>query len=74
MMIDPFMLGWCVVGGFGLAVLVRKIWRAGFAAGIRSVPLDGAGLASGDDRAFDYRHHWNPALGAWEKPKVMRHE
>jgi len=50
-----------------LVVVVRVGWLAGFGAGVRSVPLDGVGLASGDDRAFDPGHRWNPDLGAWEK-------
>lgn len=50
-----------------MGLLLREAWIIGFHDGVRSVPLDGAGLASGDQRAFDGKHHWNPELGAWER-------
>jgi hypothetical protein len=54
-------------GCFGMALLLREVWIIGFHDGVNSVPLDGLGLASGDDREHDSGHRWNPDLGAWEK-------
>lgn len=63
-----FWLGF-FTGSFGMGLLLREAWIIGFHDGVKSVPLDGVGLVSGDERAFDGTHHWNPDLGAWEKPK-----
>lgn len=52
---------------FLLAAVGFVAWLAGFISGVRSVPLDGAGLASGDDRAFDPKWFWDADLGAWVK-------
>jgi len=54
---------------FLLAEVGLVMWLAGFVSGARSVPLDGFGLASGDDRAFDPCWFWNADLGAWERRK-----
>ena len=58
-----------ILGVFGIDMMIREVWIIGFDAGVKSVPLDGAGLASGDARAFDDGHRWNAELGAWEKCK-----
>lgn len=50
-----------------IMLILHLFYRSGFRDGVASVPLDGAGLASGDDRAFDSGHRWNPALRAWER-------
>jgi hypothetical protein len=52
-----------------ICLVVHMIYLDGFRAGADSVPLDGAGLASGDDRAYGASHRWNADLGAWEKRK-----
>jgi hypothetical protein len=50
-----------------ITLILHLHYCEGFKAGVGSVPLDGVGLASGDDRAFDPGHRWNADLGAWEK-------
>lgn len=50
-----------------MGLILREAWIIGFHDGVDSVPLDGAGLASGDERAFSNEHRWNPELGAWER-------
>jgi hypothetical protein len=63
----PLFWGGFVMGALGLAIILREVWIMGFHDGVRSVPLDGAGLASGDERAFQGTHRWNPELGAWAR-------
>lgn len=64
---NPVFWGGFIMGSVGLAIILREAWIIGFHDGVDSVPLDGAGLASGDERAFDPSHHWDAKLGAWAK-------
>jgi len=57
----------CLVQVIAISMFLHLFYLDGYRDGVRSVPLDGTGLASGDDRAFDAGHRWNADLGAWER-------